>query len=273
LHRPQAGLTVQLGLGKELARTTGIDVVFDMRVNDMVHGGQGAPLIPAYHAACSLNLPAEIDFSCCFVNIGGIANLTYVPKLEQGGDIFSEIMAFDCGPGNCLLDQWMESRADSKFDAGGQAGLRGRVDEVMIESMMKQAVFSATKPQSFDWRDFPPLRCDRLSLEDGAATLAHLTARGIFHSFRFLPARPKSLIVSGGGSKNACLMAALTEQAGSMGATVLVADECGLKADFMEAEAWGYLAIRSKKGLPLSFPATTGVQFPVTGGVFAAASQ
>jgi len=271
LHRPDEGLSVQLGLGAQLAHQTGIDVIFDMRSCDMAHGGQGAPLTPAYHTALAMSLKGQIDFPCCFVNIGGIANLTYIPGVKD--DIFAHIMAFDCGPGNCLIDQWMESRTGLAFDVGGQAGLRGRVDEAIISSYVKHDFFSGVAPKSFDWRDFSPLSCEDLSMEDGAATLAHLTARSIFHSFRFLPEKPKSLIISGGGSKNACLMMALVSQADRLGAKLMIADDCGLQADFMEAEAWAYLAIRSVKGLPLSFPATTGVQFPVTGGVFASASQ
>jgi len=270
LHRPDKALTVQLGLGTELARQTGIDVIYDMRANDMRHGGQGAPLTPAYHAALAAQLPDKSAFPCCFVNIGGIANLTFI----QGSDIAlaNAIMAFDCGPGNCLIDQWMESRAGLNFDEGGQAGLCGRVHERVLESYWQHDAFMRLQPSSFDWRDFLPLRDEQLSLEDGAATLAALSARAIFHSFRFLPAMPESLIVSGGGVKNACLMRALTNLAEEKNIKVLMAQDCGWQSDFIEAEAWAYLAIRASQNLPLSFPATTGVKFPVTGGVRATAS-
>jgi len=271
LHRPDEGLTVQLGLGAELARKTGIDVIFDMRSNDMIHGGQGAPFAPAYHAALAMSLKDRINFPCCFVNIGGIANLTYLPVMDEC--IFETMKAFDCGPGNCLIDQWMERRAGLAFDADGQTGLQGKIDETIIESYMRQAFFSSSCPKSLDWRDFAPLLDEHLSVEDGAATLASLSARAIIHSFRFLPNRPKTLIISGGGCKNACLMADLRKRAGQVGARLVSAEECGFQSDFIEAQAWAYLAIRSAQGLFLSFPATTGVQFPVTGGVFAPASQ
>jgi len=266
LHRPQQGLTVQLGLGEELAHQTGIDVVYDMRANDVTHGGQGAPLVPAYHAALAMTLPNRIKFPCCFVNIGGIANLTYIPAPNMTH--FDRIMAFDCGPGNCLIDQWMETRAQLNFDASGQAGLRGRICEAIIAAYWQHDVFNCPQPQSLDWHDFPPLCDEQLSLEDGAATLAVLSAKAIVHSFRFLPELPKTLIVSGGGTKNLCLMAALSTQAQEQGTEVAMAHACGLDADFIEAQAWAYLAIRSIKKLPLSFPNTTGVQFPVTGGIF-----
>jgi len=269
LHRPDEGLTVQLGHGKDLAHQTGINVISDMRANDMAYGGQGAPLTPAYHAVLSAQLQDKLNFPCCFINIGGIANLTYIPKPDK--DLFANIMAFDCGPGNCLIDQWMENRAATAFDKGGQTGLRGQVDKTILKSYLKQSIFSSPHPKSFDWRDFPALICDQLPLEDGAATLAHITALAIIHSFRFLPLPPKTLIVSGGGCKNLCLMTALEEQAHQVGAALFKAEECGLNPDFIEAEAWGYLAIRSYLGLPLSFPATTGVKFATTGGIFSPA--
>jgi len=270
LHRPEEGVTVQLGQGAMLARQTGIDVISDMRANDVAHGGQGAPLVPVYHAALAAKLRDRLDFPCCFVNVGGIANLTYLPEADMRD--FNAIMAFDCGPGNCLIDQWMESRVGLGFDADGQMGLRGKVHETVIKSYLDAAFFLRHRPKSLDWHDFPPLHDDKLSLEDGAATLAALTAQAIFHSFRFLPQYPKSLVISGGGVKNFFLMKILGNLAKKQNISLIKAEECGLQADFIEAEAWGYLAIRSAQGLPLSFPATTGVQFPVTGGIFHSAS-
>jgi len=267
LHRPDAGLTLQLGRGDMLAQQTGIDVIFDMRANDMAHGGQGAPLVPAYHCALATTLKDRLDFPCCFVNIGGIANLTYIEAVDEF--CFDKMIALDCGPGNCLIDQWMEERSFLLYDAGGEAGLRGRIDEEIIASYMRHDHFFSPSPKSLDWRDFAPLHNAHLSLEDGAATLCALSARAILHCFRFLPRPPRTLIVSGGGAKNLCLMKMLAERAGQMGASLNKAEDYGLLSDFIEAEAWAYLAIRSSRSLPLSFPQTTGVEFPVTGGIFA----
>jgi len=305
VHHPQEGLSVQLGLGQELARQTGIDVIYDMRANDLAHGGQGAPMVPVYHAVLAQILQDKLNFPCCFVNIGGIANLTYIPTANRVN--FEEIMAFDCGPGNCLIDQWMERKRGLDFDAGGQAGLRGNIDETLLASYQQHDIFTRPQPQSLDWGDFPLLCDDDMSVEDGAATLAYLSALAITGSFRFLPQWPKTLIISGGGRKNLCLMAALTKLAAEKGAALIGMEECGLErfpksgnrfsdkkrgknkelerfaepseaktaldADFIEAQAWAYLAIRASQGLPLSFPKTTGVQFPVTGGILALASQ
>jgi len=270
LHRPHMGLTVQLGDGALLAKETGIDVIFDMRSHDMAHGGQGAPLVPAYHRVLAEDLATRggggIQFPVVFVNIGGIANLTYIQK--RGLD--NDPIAFDCGPGNCLIDQWMEKMAGQSYDDGGMAGLAGRCDDKIVAAYLDHPFFHLNKTHALDWRDFAPLSPDSgLSWEDGAATLSFVTAAGIFHFLRLLPEMPKNFIISGGGSKNRAIMAALHQLAGKRDITILTAQECGLNADFMEAEAWGYLAIRARHSLPLTFPTTTGVSQALSGGILA----
>jgi len=269
LHRPHMGLTLQLGDGALLAKETGIDVVFDMRAHDMVHGGQGAPLVPAYHRALAASLAKKWEekllFPVVFVNIGGIANLTYV----QQGELDKDPIAFDCGPGNCLIDQWVEKMSGQPYDEEGRVALMGRCDDKIIA-----AYLHLNKVHALDWRDFSPLLPhDSLSLEDGAASLSFVTAAGIFRSLRLLPEMPKNLIISGGGAKNLAIMAALHQLAQKQGVTILTARECGLNADFMEAEAWGYLAIRARRGLALTFPTTTGVAQALSGGVFVEVSK
>ncbi|WP_411035841.1 anhydro-N-acetylmuramic acid kinase [Shinella sp. BYT-45] len=260
LHRPDAGLTVQLGDGGLLARETGIDVVCDMRANDMAHGGQGAPLIPAYHAALAAGLSGAGAKAVVFVNIGGISNITFI---GSGGGI----VAYDSGPGNTLIDQWVEAHAGIPYDQGGMIASEGRVDPALAERYLSHAFFSDPVRRSLDRNDFRPPEGAEASLEDGARTLAHVTAAAILRSARHLPERPKLYVVCGGGRLNRVIMGDLAALAEVEGAEVVAAEAIGLDGDSMEAEAWAYLAVRSLRGLPLTFPGTTGVKAPVTGGI------
>ena len=261
LHRPTDALTVQLGNGGLLADETGIDVVYDMRANDMVHGGQGAPLIPAYHAALAAGLSEANGKAVVFVNIGGISNLTFI---GSGGD---RIVAFDSGPGNTLIDQWVESHAGIPYDQGGMIASEGQVDPDLAARYLGHAFFTDPVRRSLDRNDFrPPEGCDA-NLEDGARTLAHVTAAAILSSARHLPEKPKLYVVCGGGRLNRVIMGDLAALAAVNGAAVIAAEAVDLNGDSMEAEAWGYLAVRSLYGLPLTFPGTTGVKMPVTGGL------
>ncbi|WP_295967730.1 anhydro-N-acetylmuramic acid kinase [uncultured Bartonella sp.] len=262
LHRPDIGLTIQLGDGQLLARKCGIDVVFDLRSNDMKHGGEGAPLVPVYHRALAQKLKDKLNFPIAFINIGGISNLTFVGK-------DNELYAFDCGPGNGLIDQWMFLKTGSPMDRNGEAGLRGTVDEKIVNSYANHPFFSNKKPGSLDWRSFKPLLNNAISLEDGAASLSFITAYGIVNSFRHLPMLPKTLVVSGGGVHNGAIMKALKQLTQKNGIIILTARSLGLCSDFLEAEAWAYLAIRSIYQLPITFPTTTGCDRPRSGGKLA----
>ncbi|WP_234185614.1 anhydro-N-acetylmuramic acid kinase [Shinella sp. NM-101] len=261
LHRPDQALTVQLGDGRLLAGATGIDVVCDMRANDMAHGGQGAPLIPAYHAALAAGLSRASGKAVVFVNIGGISNITFI---GSGG----EIVAFDSGPGNTLIDQWVEAHAGIPYDQGGMIASEGRVDAGLAGRYLDQAFFTDPVRRSLDRNDFRPPEGRDASLEDGARTLAHVTAAAVLRSARHLPERPKLYVVSGGGRLNRVIMNDLAALAGTEGAEVVAAEAVGLDGDSMEAEAWAYLAVRALRGLPLTFPGTTGVKAPVTGGLW-----
>lgn len=261
LHRPDEALTVQLGDGRLLAGATGIDVVCDMRANDMVHGGQGAPLIPAYHAALAAGLSRASGKAVVFVNIGGISNITFI---GSGG----EIVAFDSGPGNTLIDQWVEAHAGIPYDQGGMIASEGRVDAGLAGRYLDQAFFTDPVRRSLDRNDFRPPDGTDASLEDGARTLAHVTAAAVLRSARHLPERPKLYVVSGGGRLNRVIMKDLAALAEAEGAEVVAAEAVDLDGDSMEAEAWAYLAVRSLRGLPLTFPGTTGVKAPVTGGLW-----
>ncbi len=259
LHRPDEGLTVQLGDGALLARETGVPVVFDMRANDMEHGGQGAPLVPVYHAALAASLPQGLRrFPVCFVNIGGISNVTFVPA--EGAPI-----AFDSGPGNALIDQWVAAGSGLAFDEDGRIAGGGETAQDVVARYLEASFFDEPAPKSLDRSDFTTDLADGLSLADGARTLAAVSAEAILKARAHMPEPPLLWIACGGGRKNPHIMADLRRGAGNV--EVIAAEDAGFDGDAMEAEAWAYLAVRALKGLPLTFPTTTGCSRPVTGGV------
>jgi anhydro-N-acetylmuramic acid kinase len=262
IHRPDEALTVQIGDGALLARETGIGVVYDMRANDMRFGGQGAPLVPAYHAALARGLQ-EGKLPVCFVNIGGISNLTYI-----GAN--GEIVAYDSGPGNALLDQWVETHAGIPFDQGGMIASEGRVISELADRYLDAPFFTADKRRSLDRNDFLPPSGADAELADGARTLAYVAAAAIIKSAGHLPEKPALFIICGGGRLNRTMMRDLAELAAGQDAEVISAEDAGFNGDGMEAEAWAYLAVRALDGLPLTYPGTTGVSAAVTGGIHAA---
>ncbi|MGB8817461.1 MAG: anhydro-N-acetylmuramic acid kinase [Rhizobiaceae bacterium] len=259
LHRPEQALTVQLGDGQLLADETGIQVVYDLRANDMAHGGQGAPLVPAYHQALAASL-GDIE-AAAFVNIGGISNVTFVGA--------SEPVAFDTGPGNALIDQWVQQMAGIPFDDGGRVASEGAVNEELVAQCLAMPFFAKRPPKSLDRNDFSPDLVAGLDLSDGARTLAAITARSIFASADHAQGPPKTWIICGGGRKNRMIFSHLCELAEKNNQQVIAAEDAGFDGSSMEAEAWAYLAVRSLKGLAITFPTTTGVKTPVTGGVTA----
>lgn len=264
LHRPQVGLTVQLGDGALLAERTGLPVVYDMRAADMVAGGQGAPLVPAYHAALARSLPAEFAgrWPIAFVNIGGISNVTFVaPNADP--------VAFDSGPGNALIDQWVAREGGVPFDADGTIASEGEVIRRVVDAYLGNPFFDRPGPKSLDRGDFTLDLAEGLELADGARTLAAVSAEAILKSAEGRADFPKIWIVCGGGRKNPHILADLHAGAQARGSSVILAEDAGFDGDAMEAEAWAYLAVRSLAGLPLTFPTTTGCRVPVTGGKLA----
>jgi anhydro-N-acetylmuramic acid kinase len=253
LHRPEIGLTMQLGDGAELARICGVPVVYDMRANDMVHGGQGAPLVPVYHRAL---VDSVGERPVAIVNIGGVANVTWIGR--EG-----ELLAFDTGPGNALLDDWMKRHTGTNRDEGGSLGLVGKVDEAAVAQYLGDAFFEQALPKSLDRDTFAGISLEGLSVPDGAATLVAVTTRGIALAANLMPEAPKTWIICGGGRHNQAMMRGLEK----LLQDVRPAEALGLNGDAIEAEAWAFLAVRSLRGLPLTFPGTTGVREPVTGGV------
>jgi len=258
LHeRPQngrAGRTVQLGDAQWLATRTGVPVAHDFRTADVAAGGEGAPLAPAYHAARARFDGVKPPLGV--LNIGGVANLT----VWSGGDDFA---AFDTGPGNGMIDLMVQARGAGRYDAGGGFASVGRVDAGVLAGLLAHPYFQASPPKSLDRYDFPLDPLDRLQLEDAAATLVAFTAEAVRLGVELMAAAPREVVVTGGGRLNPQIMKALAER---LPMPVRAAEDLGWRGDSIEAEAIAYLAARTANGLPISFPKTTGVAAPITGG-------
>lgn len=260
LHRPEHALTVQLGDGAVLSNETGIATVYDMRAEDMKHGGQGAPLIPIYHQALAKAAMAEtsIHEPICFVNIGGISNITFV------GD---ELMAFDSGPGNALIDQLVQKYVGISHDQGGAIAAEGQVNKSFVASYLDDPFFDRKVPKSLDRNDFVLPDTLELGVETVARSLARVSAEAIIKATDHLPEFPKAWIICGGGRHNPHIMRDLKALVVRHDSIVVSAEEVGFDGDAMEAEGWAYLAVRASLDLPLTFPKTTGCASAVSGGV------
>ncbi|MFL6798506.1 MAG: anhydro-N-acetylmuramic acid kinase [Xanthobacteraceae bacterium] len=260
LHRPERGLTVQLGNGKALAARLGIPVVYDFRAADVAAGGQGAPIVPIFHRAMVRMLCREHPVAV--LNLGGVANVSFI-----GSD---ELIAFDCGPGNALIDDFLRQRTGQPRDDEGRAAAAGRPDEGAIARLLAHPFFAKRPPKSLDRNAFRHFaaeegRLAEKSTEDGAATLTGLTAAAVALAARVLPRPPTSWIAAGGGTRNATLMRMLVERLAP--APVETAGGVGWSADALEAQAFAYLAVRTVNRLPITFPTTTGAPTPLCGGV------
>ncbi len=252
-HRPDRGWTWQIGDGAVLARATGVTVVSDFRSADVAAGGQGAPLLPVYHAA----LAAGLELPVAVLNLGGVANITFI-----GAD--GTLVAFDTGPANGLIDSWVEAETGARFDEGGALAAAGRVDEAVLTGMLDHPFFELAPPKSLDRNDFTIQPARGLAAADGAATLTAFTAASVNEAIDRLPARPRRLIVAGGGRHNPTMLRMIGERTGLVPEP---SDALGWNGDAMEAEGFAYMAVRTLKGLPISFPGTTGVREPIMGGV------
>ncbi len=220
----------------------------------MAAGGEGAPLAPVYHAARAR--ASGLDAPAAVLNVGGVANITLIGRDEA-------LFAFDTGPGNGMIDLLVQARGKGRFDDGGRLAAAGRVDDAKLRELLAHAYFAAPPPKSLDRYDFPLGLLEALSLEDAAATLVAFTAAGVAKAFEHLHEAPSGLIVTGGGRHNPEIMRALRERTP---VSVLPAEDAGWRGDSIEAEAFAYLAARTARGLPISFPGTTGVAAPMTGG-------
>ena len=259
-HRPGEGVTRQVGDGELLASLTGISVVDDFRCQDVAAGGQGAPLAPLFHAV----LAGDLEKPLAILNLGGIANLTWIGPASSAGEA-ERILAFDTGPGNALIDDWTFRLTGRGFDEDGALARAGKADEAVIAAVLNHPFIDQPPPKSLDRHTFGLGGLDSLSPADGAATLTKLTAAAVAKAQRFLPAPPGRWLLAGGGRHNGALMEAL---AAALDGPVETVETVGWNGDALEAQAFAYLAVRSRYGLPLSLPETTGVARPTTGGTF-----
>ena len=251
-HRPERRFTWQVGDGAALARAFGVTVVSDLRGADVKAGGQGAPLVPVYHAALAHDLPKPL----AVVNVGGVGNVTWI-----GAD--GALLAFDTGPGNGPIDDWCARRAGQRFDADGALAALGKVDRTRLEHFSEHRYFVRTPPKSLDRGDFTDSWAEGLSVADGAATLTWGTARAVARAARHFPAPVVQWVIAGGGAHNPTLLKAIAEETKGK---VVTADSLGWNGDAIEAQAFAFRAARSLRGRPISFPGTTGVPRPLTGG-------
>lgn len=259
-HKPpqqegERGETHIIGNGHLLAHLTQIPVIDQFRLNDIAHGGQGAPFVPLFHQALTKDLPKPV----AILNIGGVANVTWIGEEEN------DLVAFDTGPGNGLIDDWVREHTSLPWDEGGVIAARGCVNEHLLERWISHPYFSQPAPKALDRKTFKVFLEDiqKLPFDDGVATLTALTAKSIEKALHHFPQAPLAWFVAGGGAHNPTLLKMIMKRSNVL---VKMAADQGWNGDAIEAQAFAYLAVRSLKNLPLSLPGTTGVPFPLSGG-------
>jgi len=257
LHGPDEGWSWQIGDGNRMSKELGILVVSDFRQYDVSHGGQGAPLVPVYHK--SLFSGSGLEYPIGLINFGGVANLTWI-----GSDDTNDLIAFDTGPANALLDDWVRKNTDYIYDKDGIFSQRGTIHHKLIEKWMDNDYFKQPPPKSLDRDYFNVDEVNSLSLEDGAATLVAFSVACLKEAISMYPKKVNNWYVSGGGAHNPTIMTMLNEVLGN---NVKTLNTIGLDGDYIEAEAFGHLAVRRLYDLPITFPRTTGISLPSTGGV------
>ncbi len=258
IHKPEEKFTWQIGDGNLLAQTTGIDVINDFRSADVKAGGQGAPLVPIFHHL----LTKDMELPIIILNIGGVANITWVDEHVDN------LIGFDTGPGNALIDDWVSSHGNFVYDVDGKIALSGHVNRNKLKELMSHPFFDAPAPKSLDrdtFRVFVTSVLDGETLQNGAALLTAFTVSAIIRGIENLPKPSRTCIVVGGGRHNNAIMSQLD---GKLSINVLSGDLVGWTGDAIEAQAFGFLGVRSKRGLAISFPGTTGVPFSMSGGKY-----
>ena len=263
LHRAAvdgvSGRTRQLGDGQLMANLIGVPVAWDFRSSDVLAGGQGAPLAPVYHRAL-LQLAAtdnKLKSEAAVLNLGGVANISW-------WDGAATLLAFDTGPANAPVNDWVASYTSEKMDVDGKYAASGKVDEARLSELLKHPYLVADAPKSLDRFDFSSSMATGKNLEDGAALLTAFSAAAVGKALDILPIRPETLILCGGGRHNPSLVRAIEQYANVL---TVDADDIGWRGDAIEAECFAFLAERVLRNLPLSFPTTTGVPKPTPGGI------
>ena len=266
-HDPQKKITKQLGDGKLLSQLLKKKVVYDFRQNDIKNNGQGAPLTPIFHYLISniINEKFKTGFPIGFINIGGITNLTKIQTISSNFE--ENITAFDIGPGNCLIDDWVRKNSNKKFDENGNISKAGKIDQLITNQIIENFNIESYS-NSLDVKDFDNSFARGLSFENGCSTITNFTgyliAKGIENMSNNIKIK---YLICGGGRKNNALIDYIKNNLNNKNNFILEnIDKCGFNGDYIESQAFGYLAIRSFLNLPISFPNTTGCMKPTVGG-------
>ena len=257
-HNPSVGYSWQLGNSKELSKLLNLKVISDFRNNDIKHNGQGAPLTPIFH----FYLTKKIKKKICFINLGGISNISYFD--HKNNEDLNKIIAFDTGPCCSLLDDWIKKNTNNNFDNLGLFSRKGIKNKEIINKILENSFFNQTPPKSLDRSFFSLKLLKKLNLNDGAATLSNLIAETLFLGLQHLPDKPDLCILSGGGRLNKYLVERIKYKLNNI--KVNLTENYKWNGDFIEAHAFAYLSVRSLLKLPITFPKTTGVKKPLTGG-------
>ena len=268
-HSPKLKISKQLGDGRLMSQLVKKKVIYDFRQEDMLNKGQGAPLTPTFHNLLSkrINEKYQISFPICFLNIGGISNITKIIKNDE--NLEENLEAFDAGPGNCMIDEWVRKNSKNNFDENGSVAKSGKINQLILNQVIDN--FKIDKfDKSLDIKDFDISFARGLSLEDGCATITNFTAYLIAKGIEYANGsyeKPIKYLVCGGGRKNIFLIQSVKDYLKSKNNISLNSiDEYNLDGDYIESQAFGYLAIRSFLNLPISYPKTTGCRTPTVGG-------
>ena len=255
LHKPKIGYSIQIGKSQLLSKLTNTTVISNFRENDILNGGQGAPLASLYHQLILKKIKSKLP--SVMINIGGISNITYLEKKNK-------ILSFDTGPGNCLIDAWIKTHTGKNFDKRGAIAKTGNINKNILNKLLKNSYYKKKPPKSLDIKDFNLPHFHKLNLEDGAATLSMLTVHSICMAINNLNKFPSTILISGGGRKNEFIIDKMKK---ILKIPIFLIDEFNFNGDFIESQAFAYLAIRSYLKKFISFPSTTGVKKPCLGGL------
>ena len=255
LHKPENGYSIQIGNSKTLSRFTGKIVVSDFRKNDISNGGQGAPLTPLYHQQILNKIKS--NYPSVIINIGGISNITYLDKNNN-------LSSFDTGPGNYLIDEWVSKKNKMEFDEDGLIARSGKINGLVLNKLLSNPYYKKKFPKTLDVKDFNLQNLNKLSLEDGCATLSKLTTQTICLALNSFNEKPNLVLLSGGGRKNKYIIDNIKKK--FIGSIKLI-DDFNFNGDFIESQAFAYLAIRSYLKKFITLPTTTGVKNPCLGGI------
>ncbi|WP_171099568.1 anhydro-N-acetylmuramic acid kinase [Ruegeria sp. HKCCD7255] len=263
-HEPRGRGTLQVGDGDGLAQALGVPIVWDFRSDDVAMGGEGAPLAPFFHFACAKWIGATQPL--CFLNLGGVGNLTYIDPSFDGPEASGALLAFDTGPANAPIDDLVQARLGQPMDRDGKIARGGAVETGALERFLAEPFFARMPPKSLDRNDFARMvgLVSELPDADAVATLTAMCAAGVAQGMAHCPKPPTRVLVTGGGRHNPVLMEMLRV---SLDCPVEPVETVGLNGDMLEAQAFAYLAVRVARGLPTSCPGTTGVSALVGGGV------